>query len=231
MLVWIIKLLGKIWLYGACFLILVGYASTWYLHGFGALQELVNPFNFWNYVAVVITLAPVFFLDKLAEEIRGKNRRKILRSSVAVFLSVSLVILVAAFVTIGRNSEITSARQNDKSKEYTATSVRVKSDSATMYRHKNTFLGVSSGPVGKSGIPERIRIGDAITVDGSTIRVNHIVVTEILTDMSYGGKVFATAGDIHCNIVESLENLPSVDENTSRDRLWINVQDCVPLHQ
>jgi hypothetical protein len=55
------------------------------------------------------------------------------------------------------------------------------------------------------------------------------LVTEILEDMRYGGKVFARKGDVTCTVVERIEDLPHVDERTWRDRLWIHVKDCEPL--
>ena len=65
--------LGKIWLWVAAALILVGYASIWWFEGFGKLQEIVSPFNVWNVIAVVLTLAPGFGLLKLGEYLRERR--------------------------------------------------------------------------------------------------------------------------------------------------------------
>jgi len=66
--------LGKIWLWLAVALILLSYASIWWFEGFGRLQEILSPFNVWNLIAVVLTLAPGFGLLKLGERIRDRRQ-------------------------------------------------------------------------------------------------------------------------------------------------------------
>lgn len=223
-----IRFLGKVWLYGASFVISLSYGWIWYRHGFGSFRELVSPFNFWNYGAVIITLAPGFLLGKLAGEMEQGLNRKALRSLGAVLLSVVAVALFFAVVFMN-NGDNKNNNESDQVRKSEATSIRVKGKSATMYQHKNYLVTLASGPVGSEGIPEIIQVGDVVTVKDSTIRVEHIVVTEFLKDMKYGKDVLGKKGDIHCTIVQSLDNLPSVNELEQRDRLWINVKDCEPL--
>ena len=65
--------LGKIWLWLAGALILLGYASTWWFQGFGALQEVLSPLNIRNVIAVLLILAPGFGLLKLGEHMRQRQ--------------------------------------------------------------------------------------------------------------------------------------------------------------
>ena len=67
--------LGKIWIWVAAALIIFGYASIWWFEGFSKLQEILSPFNIWNYIAVVITVAPGFGLLKLGEWMRDRRAR------------------------------------------------------------------------------------------------------------------------------------------------------------
>jgi hypothetical protein len=224
-----IRVLGKIWLYGVSILILLSYVFIWYQRRFSALQDMLSPYNFTNFIAVAITLAPGYFLHKLAGEIEEKQRGKALWSFGAVILSVAGVVLMVMLVVVGQDSEIRKANGNEQTREYRATSIRVKGKSATMYQHKNYLLTQGSGPVGSEGIPDTIQIGDMVTIGGNTIQVQHIIVTEFLSDMKYGGETLGMKGDIHCTIVQSLDSLPYVEEHKFRDRLWINVKDCDPL--
>lgn len=113
-----------------------------------------------------------------------------------------------------------------KSKEYSATQIQVLDNSATMHEHDNGFVFFTSGPVGSEGIPEVISQGDKIVVDGKAVVANIIMVTLILEDMSYAGKVFARKGDVTCVVASTPEDFPGDEE---RDRLWIHVTKCKPL--
>jgi hypothetical protein len=116
---------------------------------------------------------------------------------------------------------------DDRLQKFKASAIQVLDGSATMYQHKNYYITQSSGPVGKEGIPNLIRLGDIVEVKGKRIKVNFIFVTRYLTDLKSGGKVLAHAGDIKCVIVETEKDLPYGDEY--RDRLWINVEQCKPI--
>ena len=67
----------QVWLWAAATLILLGYASIWWFEGFGKLQEVLNPFNVWNVIAVILTLAPGFGLLKLGERIRDRQPTRV----------------------------------------------------------------------------------------------------------------------------------------------------------
>lgn len=130
-----------------------------------------------------------------------------------------LVILMA--VTIGTAAE--------KTQEYEAMAVRVRNNSATMYAHKNYYITLVFATVGKEGVPEVIKLGDKITVKDRSLTVKHIFVTEILEDMKWAGEILGRKGDIQCTIVERPQDLPHVDENQWRDRLWVHVKECEPI--
>ena len=94
----------------------------------------------------------------------------------ALVCSVTTVALIALLPISLQWNELQNAREGGKAREYEAQSIRVKDHSATMYQYKDQSTATSSGPVGNEGIPESIQIGDAITVDGHTIRAKHILV-------------------------------------------------------
>lgn len=160
---------------------------------------------------------------------QGHNR-KALWSLGAVLLNVVAGALFFAVVLMN-NGDNKNNSESDQVRKSEATSIRVKGKSATMYQHRKYLVTLASGLVGSEGIPEIIQVGDVVTVKDSTIRVEHIVITEFLQDMRYGKDVLGKKGDIHCTIVQSLDNLPYVDEHDQRDRLWINVKDCEPLRR
>lgn len=111
-------------------------------------------------------------------------------------------------------------------KEYSARSVKVLSNSAVMHYHKDYFITTVSGVVGSEGIPEVINVGDEITVKDQTMKANLIKVVKYLKDMVWQKHVFARKGDIICIIAETEKDFPWNDE---RDRVWINVEKCLPL--
>ena len=68
-----LMVLGKVWLWVAGALILLSYASIWWFEGLDKLLEIMSPFNVWNFIAVVLTLAPGFVLLKLGEHLRARR--------------------------------------------------------------------------------------------------------------------------------------------------------------
>jgi transcriptional regulator with XRE-family HTH domain len=119
--------------------------------------------------------------------------------------------------------------RQESSVEYLATRVRVNHNSATMYEHRNYYVTRTSGPVGAEGIPSEIQLGDTVEVNGRQMRVGLIVVTEYLEDMEWSGQILARKGQVACAAVENAENLPWVDEDAWRNRLWIDIQNCTVL--
>lgn len=142
----------------------------------------------------------------------------VIRRATKVGVAMFVILLVAI-----------SGSAAEKTREYETSAVRVRNHSATMHAHKNYYVTLVSGPVGKEGIPEVIKLGDKITVKDRSLTVKHIFVTEILEDMKWAGKVLGRKGDVTCTIVERLQDLPHVDENQWRNRLWIHVTECEPL--
>lgn len=224
-----VRALAWSWFFAAWVLILVGYASTWYRGGFGALRELLGSHILTNFIAVSLTLAPAFFLYKLARGIQEKHRGKILRSAVALVVNIAALSVITLLPLALERDNTNKTAENGKAREYEAQSIRVKDQSATMYQYQDHAMTTLSDPAGNAGIPEMIRIGDAITVDGHTIRVKHILVKEIVSDINYDGQVFGKAGDAQCVVMESPENLPYEDESAARERLWITVENCAPI--
>lgn len=229
MLVRTVRMLAWIWLIAACSLILISHASTWYRGGSAALWELLGPHIIINSIAVGLTLAPAFFLSRLAKGLQEKKRGKILRSAAALLVSVTAVALIALLPVTPEGNNPQHAGENGKAKEYRAQSIRVKDRSAAMYQYTDHSPTPFSGPVGNEGIPESIQIGDVITVNGHTIRAQHILVKKILSAIRYGNQILGKAGDTQCVITESPENLPSDDKSAARDRLWIVVEKCDPI--
>ena len=70
-----IRWFGRILLGLAVLVIVVGYIGIWWTEGFGALQDTLSPSNFWNYIAVIITLAPGFGLIQLAGWLERRNNQ------------------------------------------------------------------------------------------------------------------------------------------------------------
>ena len=65
----IAKIAGTVWLVIAAAVIAFGYGSILYFEGWTTLQEVASPFNMWNYVAIMITLAPGVALLQWSERL------------------------------------------------------------------------------------------------------------------------------------------------------------------
>jgi hypothetical protein len=76
--VWIVLLkgFGYSWLTLGAILIAAGIAGTWMKDGFSAAQELLNPFNLKNYLAMFIMLAPGGGALVWAEKLAAKNKQR-----------------------------------------------------------------------------------------------------------------------------------------------------------
>lgn len=68
------KWLGNGWIACATILILLSYIEILYFDGWGKLQEIANPFNLWNFVAIVVALAPGLGLLKVSEYLEQRSR-------------------------------------------------------------------------------------------------------------------------------------------------------------
>jgi hypothetical protein len=56
------RILALAWIWLAAIVILLSYAWLWYAKGFAALAEVANPFNYWNVIAILVTLLPGILL-------------------------------------------------------------------------------------------------------------------------------------------------------------------------
>ena len=65
------KYAGYALLYAGVGLILTGYLWVWHTEGFAKLIETASPFNLWNALAVVITLAPGLGLIYLSNKLKN----------------------------------------------------------------------------------------------------------------------------------------------------------------
>lgn len=55
---YVFKYIGYAWLGLASLIIIVGLLWSWKTEGFARVQYLLSPFNFWNYGAMFLALAP-----------------------------------------------------------------------------------------------------------------------------------------------------------------------------
>jgi hypothetical protein len=69
------RILGFVWIGLAGAIVLFGYAMIWYMRGFGALQEVLSPFNLINYISVLLTFAPGFGLLVLGDWLERRRGR------------------------------------------------------------------------------------------------------------------------------------------------------------
>ena len=63
------RILGYVLLIAGALFIAIGLLATWYYEGFSKLQEVMSPFNVWQYIASVITLAPGMFFIWLSDKL------------------------------------------------------------------------------------------------------------------------------------------------------------------
>jgi hypothetical protein len=61
-----------VWIVAAIAVVLVGYASTWLFSG---SENMPNPFNFWNFIATLLALAPGICLILLGQRIEARHAR------------------------------------------------------------------------------------------------------------------------------------------------------------
>lgn len=68
------KVIGYVLLAGGLALIAMGLIGIYMDRGFTGLQEVLSPFNVWQWAATLITLAPGLFFLWLADWL-GKHRK------------------------------------------------------------------------------------------------------------------------------------------------------------
>jgi len=69
----ILDWIGNIWLILACTVILVGYVSIVVINGWSKLWDILSPFNIFNWLAVLATLAPGIGIKIFAERLRNRQ--------------------------------------------------------------------------------------------------------------------------------------------------------------
>lgn len=221
----ICRVLGKVWLGLGGTVIAIGTLATWYFQGWRAFQNLVSPFNFVNYITVMITLGPGVLLVVAADELE-QGRRKAALKKIAL-VPVALVLVAGmAFLAFRHRADKGAVSTDNRVREYKVAAARVRNGSATMLEHKDYWITSTSGPVGKDGIPDVMKLGDLVSVRGRTIKVQHIFVSEYNEDMKWGKEVLARKGDVKCVVVETEQDLPG---DKVRNRRWIYITECEPL--
>jgi hypothetical protein len=220
----VLRLLGRAWLFLGGVLVLAVLALTWYRSGFRSFISMLNPWDFRNYVSVAIIVGPGLALIYLADAVRQRNGKTAAAGVVAVCAAVALF---GGLMWLVRTDPTGSRAEDKRAREYRVNAIRVLNGSAMMNEHRDYVLTQTSGSVGKEGIPDHIKLGDTVTVDGRTIQVRHILVTEILEDLKWGGKTLARKGDVRCMVVETEDDLPYGEEK--RNRRWIIVEQCEPI--
>lgn len=69
------KTLGYLWVSLACLVILAGTIGVWIKEGFSAVQDLLSPFNIWNFILMAVLLAPGLGFLTLSSKIKRKMER------------------------------------------------------------------------------------------------------------------------------------------------------------
>jgi hypothetical protein len=77
MLAKILRAFAYVWIACAVALIAMGIAGTWMTRGFGAVQELMSPFNVINYAAIAITIAPGIGALIWADKLKARQAQRI----------------------------------------------------------------------------------------------------------------------------------------------------------
>lgn len=70
----VLRGIAKVWFVLAGLFIVGNLILVWYFEGFSKVQEIMSPFNVFNFIAVLITLAPGIFAHMLAEQLEAKKR-------------------------------------------------------------------------------------------------------------------------------------------------------------
>ena len=98
-----------------------------------------------------------------------------------------------------------------------------------LYSHESVLFGLSckSGKVNTINDIRNIKIGDTIRSGEHSFKVGVIEVTQYLTDVTWGGKTQARAGEVHCIAARDKSMFPYDDDCNA---LWVLIKPClVPL--
>lgn len=67
------SILSKVWLALGVIVILFGYIATLFLYGWADFIRLLSPFNFINFLVVILVLSPGILFYWLSKKIKGGN--------------------------------------------------------------------------------------------------------------------------------------------------------------
>jgi len=70
-----VKVVGYALLFAGALFILAGYIGAYLKEGFAGVQDLLSPFNVWNFAAVILTLAPGAALVWLGDWLIGRRQK------------------------------------------------------------------------------------------------------------------------------------------------------------
>ena len=76
MLARVLRICGLVWVYLAAAIILLSYGFILVQSGIWEFWRIVSPWNIWNWIAVLLTVSPGFFLIWLAEKLSRPNKTK-----------------------------------------------------------------------------------------------------------------------------------------------------------
>lgn len=69
-----LNIFAAIWACLAALAIVLGYVGIWMKSGFTGLRQVMNPFNPWNYLAIVIAFLPAIGARMLAQRLKKRGR-------------------------------------------------------------------------------------------------------------------------------------------------------------
>jgi|KBSSwiStaDraftv2_1062776.scaffolds.fasta_scaffold1049604_1 hypothetical protein len=69
-----LTIIGKVWLWLAGIIIVIGYLSILYFEGWGKFQETISPFNIVNWLTAVIVLLPGILLAEWGKRLQDRTK-------------------------------------------------------------------------------------------------------------------------------------------------------------
>ncbi len=69
-----LRIFANVWFVLAGALIVIGILMIWARHGFGAVQQVLSPFNVLNYIVTFVTLLPGIAARMLADRLAQRKR-------------------------------------------------------------------------------------------------------------------------------------------------------------
>jgi len=69
-----LTIIGKVWLWLAGIIIVIGYLSILYFEGWRKFQETISPFNIVNWLTAVIVLLPGILLAEWGKRLQDRTK-------------------------------------------------------------------------------------------------------------------------------------------------------------